>query len=41
MGFPGDSVVKNLLANAKDAGSISDLEDSLERKMATHSSILA
>jgi len=25
MGFPGDSVVKNLLASAKDAGSISDL----------------
>ena len=24
MGFPGGSVVKNLLANAKDAGSISD-----------------
>ena len=25
MGFPGGSVVKNLLASAKDAGSISDL----------------
>ena len=39
-GFPGDSVVKNLLANAGDAGLILGQEDPLEKKMTTHSSIL-
>ena len=37
-------VVKNLPANAgdvRDAGSILGQEDSLEKEMATHSSILA
>ena len=34
-------VVKNLPANAGDAGSSLDWEDSLEKEMATHSSILA
>jgi len=33
-------VVKNLLANAKDAGSLGQ-EDPLEQEMATHSNILA
>ena len=36
-GFPGGSVVKNLSAGAGDAG----WEDPLEKKMATHYSILA
>ena len=36
-GFPGDSVIKNLPANAGDAS----LKDSLEEEMATYSSILA
>ena len=43
-GVPGDSVVKNLPANAGDpgrAGSIPGREEFLEKKMATHSSILA
>ena len=40
-GFSGGSVVKNLPANAGDVSSISGWEDSLEKKMATHSSILA
>ena len=35
------SVVKNLLANAGDMGSIPDQEDPLEEEMATHSRILA
>ena len=43
--FLGDSVVKNLLTNvgesARDMGSISRSEDSLEEEMATCSSILA
>ena len=34
-------VVKNLPADAGDAGSISGQEDPLEEDMATHSSILA
>ena len=38
--FPGDSVVKNLPANAKDMGLIPKRERSLEKEMATHSSIL-
>ena len=44
VGFPGDSVVKNLPTNAGDTrevGSIPGSEDPLEEKMATHSSILA
>ena len=41
MGFLGASVIKNPLANAKDAGRISGSGDALEKKMATHSSILA
>ena len=40
-GFPGDSVVKNLPANAGDMGSILGQEDPLEKEMATHSSTLA
>ena len=40
-GFPGGSLVKNLPANAGDVGLILGLEDSLEKGMATHSSILA
>ena len=42
--FPDDSVVKNLPANAGDAGHMSSIpvsEDPLEEEMATHSSILA
>jgi len=39
--FPGDAVVKNPPANAADAGSIPGSEDPLEKKMSTHSSILA
>ena len=39
--FPGGLVVKNLPANAEDVGLILDWEDSLEKEMATHSSILA
>ena len=34
-------MVKNLPANAGDSGLIPDLEDPLEKEMATHSSILA
>ena len=46
MGFPGGLVVKNLPANAGDAGdvvvgSIPGWGNSLEKEMATHSSILA
>ena len=37
MELPGGAVVKNLLANAGSLGH----EDSLEKKMVTHSSILA
>ena len=33
--------VKNLPANAGDAGSVPGLEDPLEKEMATHSSIVA
>ena len=43
-GFPGGSVVKNLLVNAGntgEAGLILGQEDPLEEGMATHSSILA
>ena len=45
MGFPGDSVVKNLPANAGDVQKIRVpslvQEDPLEKEMATHSSIHA
>jgi len=41
MGFPGGSVVKNPPADAGDAGLIPGWEDSLEKKMATCSRILA
>ena len=40
MGFPGGFVVRNLSANAGDAGSILDQEDPLEKEMTTHSRIL-
>ena len=40
-GFPGDSVVKNLPANAGDTNQSLGWEDTLEKKMAPHSSILA
>ena len=40
-GFPGGSVVKNLPANAGDLGLIPWSGRSLEKEMATHSSILA
>ena len=43
-GFPGDSVVKNLPANAGDAGNMGLIPGSgnpLEKEMATDSSILA
>ena len=39
--FLGGSVVKNLPASAGDVGLIPELERSLEKEMATHSSILA
>ena len=41
MGFSGDSAVKSLPANAGDVGSIPGSGRSLEKEMATHSSILA
>ena len=41
MGFRGGSVVKNLPANAGDAGSIPGQEDPLEEEMATCYSIFA
>ena len=41
MGFPGGSVVRNLLANAGNTSSIPGSEDTLEEEMATPSSILA
>ena len=41
MGFPGGSLVKNLPASAGDMGSILELRRSLEKGMATHSSLLA
>ena len=40
-GFSGGSEVKNLPANAGDVGSIPGVGRSLEKEMATHSSILA
>ena len=41
MGFPGASAVKKLLANSGDANSVPGSGRSLEKEMATHSSILA
>ena len=41
MGFPGHSVVENLPASEGDVGQSLGQEDSLEKEMATHSSILA
>ena len=41
MGFPGDSVVKNLPAVQEAQVQSLGLEDPLEKEMATHSSILA
>ena len=40
-GFLGDSVVKDLPANAGDMGWIPGREDPLEKGMAAHSSVLA
>ena len=40
-GFPGSSVVKNPHANAGDSSSIPGSGRSLEKEMATYSSILA
>ena len=41
MGFADASAVKNLPANAEDMGSIPGWEDTQEKEMATHSSVLA
>ena len=41
MSFPGGSALKNLPANAGDAGSIPESGRSPGEEMATHSSILA
>ena len=41
MGFPGGSDGKASVCNEGDPGSIPGLERSLEKEMATHSSILA
>jgi len=41
MGFPGGSVVNNLLAIQEMKVQSLDWEDPLEKEMATHSSILA
>ena len=41
MGFPGGSVVKNLPAKQETLVGFLGQEDSLEKEMATHSSILA
>ena len=40
-GFPGDTVVKNLPANARDAGLIPGARRSPGVEMATHSSVPA
>ena len=40
MGFPGGSIVKKLPANAGDMDLILGWEDTLEKEMETHSSIL-
>ena len=41
MGFPGGSIVKNLPAKQETQVQSLSWEDTLEKKMATHSSILA
>ena len=41
LGFPGGSEGKDSTCNAGDLGSIPRSEDPLEKRMATHSSILA
>ena len=41
MGFPGEPVVKNPLAKGKTQVQSLGQEDSLEKRMATHSIILA
>ena len=41
MGFPGGSALKNLPANAGDAGSIPELGRAPGEEMATHSSLPA
>ena len=41
MGFPGGSVGKESTCNVGDLGLIPGWEDTLEKDMATHSSILA
>ena len=41
MGFPGGSVIKNLSAKQETQVQALGREDPLEKKMATHSSILA
>jgi len=41
MGFPGDSVVKNLPAKQETQVCPLDWEDPMEKEMATHCSILA
>ena len=41
MGFPGDTVVKNLPAKQETWIQSLDQEDPLEERMATHSNILA
>ena len=40
-GFPGDSAGKEPTCNVRDLGSIPGLGRSLEKEMATHSSVLA
>ena len=41
MSFPGGSDGKESACNAGDPGSIPGQEDSLEKEMVTHSSVLA
>ena len=41
MGFPGGSVIKNLLAKQETQVQFLDQEDPLEKEMAIYSSILA
>ena len=40
LGFPGGSMVKDMSVSAADKGSVSGSGRSLEKEMATHSSIL-
>ena len=40
LGFPGGSMVQNLPLSVDDTGSIPGWEDTLEKEMATHSSII-